>query len=73
MLRPARRAISVALFLNTRAVLAPTVPTPSKPSFTGFNAELQKLLTENFQRATLRNVYPTVNKSLACISHQGAG
>jgi hypothetical protein len=60
--RPARRAISAALFLNTMAVLAPTVPTPSKPSFTGFNPYLQTLSAEKFERATLRNVHPAVNK-----------
>jgi hypothetical protein len=43
MLRPARRAISAALFFSTMAVLAPTVPTPNKPSFTGFNPVLQKM------------------------------
>jgi hypothetical protein len=50
MLRPARRAISAALFFNTMAVLAPTVPTPSKPSFTGFNPYLQTLSAEKIER-----------------------
>jgi hypothetical protein len=50
------------LFFNTIAVLAPTVPTPNKPSFTGFNPVLQKASAEICGRATLRNVYSSVNQ-----------
>lgn len=49
---------------NTIAVLAPTVPTPSKPSFTGFNTDLQKISEVIFAGATLRKLLATVNKTL---------
>ena len=54
--RPARRAISCALLSNTRAVPPPTVPSPSKPIFTGCTIYLCSIvisLIENDQAVAL--------------------